>query len=394
MEKIKENAIVLGTPTTGLGIIRALARNSVPVIAIYYDNKDMGYESRYVKESIYAPHPEKCENQFIELLINCATRFEGSVLMPAIDTTLIAVSRHKSLLERYFIVACTDWEITRLFIEKQNTYALAEQVGVPAPKTIFPQSMDDVVSFSKTIHYPCLVKPYQGHLYFDIFRRKMVKVDDQDQLIIAYQQATNVGIEVMIQEYIPGDPLQGANYNSYSFNNEVLVEFTAQKIRNAPPETGSPCVLLSKHIPEVIEPGRKILKAMGFYGYACTEFKQDPRDGVYKLLEVNGRHNLSTLLAVRCGINFPQIHYDHLIRGELPSACNFQTNIYWIDIFRDFSYCPKYLLNKKHSILQFIKPYHHPHVDAIFDLNDLKPFRKRFTSLIKLVLQDAHLLKK
>ena len=385
-----EHAIVVGTPTAGLGVIRALAKIGVPVIAVYYDSKDMGYKSKYVKESIYLPHPEKCENQFIELLIKCAASYEGSLLLPAIDSTLIALSRHKSLLQRYFVVGCTDWEITRLFIEKQNTYALAEQVGVPVPKTIYPQSLGDVDRFSKEIKYPCLVKPCQGHLYFDQFRRKMAKVDDHDQLIAAYQQAINAGFKVMLQEYIPGDSQQGANYNSYSINSEVLVEFTAQKIRNGPPDTGSPCVLVSKHIPEVIGPGRKILSAMGYYGYACTEFKKDPRDGVYKLMEVNGRHNLSTMLAVRCGINFPQIHYNHLIRGELPSEQEFQNNIYWIDAIRDIGYCPQYLHDKYHSLMQFIKPYHHPNVDAIFDLKDLKPFMKRIGSLIKILRRSGH----
>src|SRR5512135_1345997 len=122
-----EHAIVLGTPTSGLGMIRALGKSGIPVIAVYYESdKDMGYKSRYVKESIYAPHPEKCQDQFIELLRNCAARFKGSLLLPAIDTTLKAVSLHKSLLEQYYIVGCTDWGITKLFIEKQYTYALAE----------------------------------------------------------------------------------------------------------------------------------------------------------------------------------------------------------------------------------------------------------------------------
>ncbi|MDD5371680.1 MAG: hypothetical protein PHQ40_21575, partial [Anaerolineaceae bacterium] len=237
---------------------------------------------------------------------------------------------------------------------------------------------------------PCLVKPCQSHLYFDAFRRKMVKVGDQDQLIAAYLEATNAGFEVMIQEYIPGEASQGANYNSYSINHEGLVEFTAQKIRNAPPDTGSPCVVLSQHIPEVVVPGRKILKEIGFYGYACTEFKLDPRDGVYKLMEVNGRHNLSALLAIRCGINFPLIHYHHLIRGELPPACDFKTNIYWIDIYRDISYCPKFLLHKQHSITQFLRPYFNAHIDAIFDFNDLKPFRKRLIELIKVFIQHLN----
>ena len=64
------------------------------------------------------------------------------------------------------------------------------------------------------------------------------------------------------------------NYNSYSFDGEVLVEFTAAKIRNAPRDTGSPCCNVSAHIAEVVEPGRRILREMGFYGYACTEFKR------------------------------------------------------------------------------------------------------------------------
>ena len=32
-------------------------------------------------------------------------------------------------------------------------------------------------------------------------------------------------------------------------------------------------------------------------GFACTEFKYDARDRTFKLLEVNGRHNLSSLLS-------------------------------------------------------------------------------------------------
>ena len=378
-----EHVFVLGTHSCGLGIIHALARKGIPVIAVHYDDKDMGYKSRYVKESIFAPHPGQYEEQFIELLLNCANRFEGSLLLPANDATLVAVSQHKKLLEQFFIVGCTDWEITRLFIEKQNTYALAEKVGVPAPKTIYSQSLDDVVRFSKTIQYPLLVKPCQGHLYIELFRKKMTKVFNQEQLIAAFQQAANAGLEVMIQEYIPGDASQGVNYNTYSFNNEVLVEFTARKIRSSPPETGSPCVLLSKHIPEVIQAGRKILQAMGFYGFSCTEFKQDPRDGVYKLMEVNGRHNLSTSLAVRCGINFPLIHYDHLMQAKLPSGSDFHTDIYWTDIFRDIPFSVNFLRNHKYSLKKFINPYLHTHVDAIVDKDDLKPFWIRLTGLIR-----------
>jgi len=378
-----EPAIVLGTHTVGLGVIRALGSMGVPVIAIYYDAKDMGYVSRYVQESIRAPHPENCEDQFIQFLIGCASRFGGGVLIPASDPTLAVISRHKNLLRRYYIVACTEWGITEGFLDKKHTYALADAIGVPAPQTTVPHSKEDVERYGEAAQYPCLVKPSQSHRYFDRFRRKMVRVDNIEEMLAAYGQATEAGLEVMLQELIPGDASQGANYNSYFVDGQALVEFTAQKVRNAPPEFGSPCVAMSKHIPEVIQPGRKILKSLGFYGYSCTEFKKDPRDGVYKLMEVNGRHNLSSLLAVHCGINFPWIQYRHLVYDEPPSNCNYQTGIYWIDMTRDVAYGLKDLGKARYTLSQYVQPYRSPHIFAILDLKDPKPFAKRCLGLFK-----------
>jgi predicted ATP-grasp superfamily ATP-dependent carboligase len=227
------------------------------------------------------------------------------------------------------------------------------------------------------------VKPSQSHRYFDLFKTKMVRVENLDQMLAAYRQAADAGLEVLLQELIPGDDAQGVNYNSYFWEGDPLVEFTAQQLRNAPPEFGSPCVVVSKDIPEVIEPGRKILRAMGFCGYSCTEFKKDARDGVYKLMEVNGRHNRSSLLSVRCGVNFAWLQYKHLILGELPSACDYRTGVYWVALARDVAYGLKRRNAERPSLAQFLQPYLGPHVFAILDWRDPKPFVLRCVSLVK-----------
>jgi len=388
-KKVSNPAIVLSTNTMGLGVIRALGNMGVPIVAVYYDARDMGYVSKYVKECVYAPHPEKSEDEFVERLVVSANRFGGGVLIPTSDATLATASRHKKLLEQYYIVACTEWEISKQFIDKQRTYALADAVGVPAPKTVVPHSIEDVERYSQAVQYPCLVKPSQSHQYYDRFGTKMVRVDNFDQMLAAYQQAAEVGLEVLLQELIPGGDSQGANYNSYFWNGEPLVEFTAKKIRNGPPEIGSPRVAVSKSVPEVIESGRRMLKAMDFYGYACTEFKQDPRDGVYKLMEVNGRHNLSTLLAVRCGINFPWLHYRHLVHGELPPSYEQRVGVFWIDVTRDLGYSLKAFSKEKSTLRQYLRPYFSSHTFAIFDLKDPKPFVKRCTDLAKTAFRTS-----
>lgn len=381
-------AIVLSAHTMGLGVIRALGVMDVPVIAMSYDREDMGCVSSYVKEVIHVPHPERFPNEFIDALMSSSSRFSGGLLIPASDETLTTVSRHKDLLEQGYTVACTDWEITKQFINKRYTYALAERLGIPVPRTLVPRSLADVERFSQTIQYPCLVKPAQSHQYYAVFKRKMVKAHTFDQLATACRQAFEAGLEIMLQEFIPGDDEQGVNYNSYFWDGIPRVEFTARHIRNAPPELGSPRVVLSEAIPEVIASGRELLKAMGFYGYSCIEFKRDTRDGVYKLMEVNGRHNRSLLLAVRCGINFPWLQYRHLIEGEMPSERPYETGVYWIDITRDIAYSATYLKEEHYAPVRYLRPYISPHIFAIFDLKDPKPFIKRCGDIVKKALQS------
>jgi len=382
-------AIVLSGHTMALGVVRSLGTMGVPVIMVHYDKKDMGHVSKYIKHSIEAPHPETHESQFINVLIDCAKEYGGGVLFPVSDETVVAVARNKDALNKQFIIACPEWDIVSQYIDKKYTYELADANGVPAPKTIVPQSVEDVENYSKKVDFPCLVKPSQSHLFYAHFKCKMFPVNNADEMISIYQQATEVGLEVMLQEIIPGDDADVVNYNAYFWDGEPLVEFTSEHIRNAPPWWGSPRVALSNKIPEVIEPGRKILKAMGFYGYACTEFKKDTRDGVYKLMEVNGRHNLSTLLAVRCGINFPWLQYQHLVENEQPTAHDFKTGIYWIDITRDVGYSLGYLKQERYSLRQYLRPYFNQHVFAIFDLKDIRPFIRRCLFLLKQGLYEA-----
>jgi predicted ATP-grasp superfamily ATP-dependent carboligase len=389
-----KTAVVLSAHNTGLGVIRALGKHGVPIVAIYYQKQDMGYVSKYVKEKVLAPHPEESEKQFIGLLIDCANCYGNSILIPADDATLVAVSKNKALLANYYIVACAEWTIAQRFIDKKYTYTLAESIGIPAPRTIAPKNESDAEEYAESTTYPCLVKPCQSHRYFEAFRRKVVKVKNADQLMSAYKQASQAGMEVLLQEYIPGEDSAGVNYNSYYWNNKPLVEFTAQKVRLSPPEFGVPAVLVSKHIPELLTPGRKIIQALGYNGYSCTEFKKDARDGVYKLMEINGRHNRSLLLSVKCGINFPLIEYNHRVLGEIPSTINYRKGIYWIDLTKDLVASIQYRKRSKFSLTRYIKPYLKPHAFAVLGITDPMPFVKRCIGILSMAWEAIFKVKK
>lgn len=367
-------AVVVGAQTAALGVVRALGRHGVPVVVFHYRPTDTAHRSRYVRQAIRIAPPEPDAAGFVEELLAAAGRFGGGLLIPTADEAVVAVSRNLSTLSRRYSVACASWEVASTFIDKRRTYALAERVGVPCPRTTVPTSSDDVRRYAEGAAFPCLVKPSEGHRFVAKFGTKMFWVETQQELVARYEQAIRAGCDVMLQEFVPGDDGAGVNYNSYWWNGMPLVEFTAAKLRGGPPAVGSPRVLQSRLVPEVLEPGRAILRAMRFSGYACTEFKRDARDGRFKLMEVNVRHNLSTALAVRCGINFPWLQYRHLVHGVPPEPARFEEGVYWIDLLRDVGYSVTRRRSERYRLAEYLRPYFDNHVFAIPSWRDPAPF--------------------
>ncbi len=191
----------------------------------------------------------------------------------------------------------------------------------------------------------------------------------------------------MIQEIIPGDASNGVNYNSYFVDGKPIAEFTARKVRIDPPFFGSPRVLISEQITEIIEPGRLLLKNLNYQGFSCTEFKKDNRDGYYKLMEVNCRNNLTGSLAVNCGINFPWIMYRHLLYGEINHQTYFSPGIYWIDLTKDFSRFFSSRKEEGYSVKEYVKPYLSKKIFAILSFQDPFPFLKRCVYLGTIILK-------
>jgi D-aspartate ligase len=382
--RVMNTALIISGHTMGLGVIRGLGIANIPIVLLTYQKSDSAIASRYVQKSITVPHPTTEEIEFVEALKAVVDCYPNAIVFPASDASLSVVSRHKAEIEAHGCqLACPEWEITRLFLDKIHTYELAEKIGVPVPRTRLISSLEELEMHRDSFMYPCIVKPHQSHLFYASFHTKMFLVNNADELSSRLQAALNAKLDVMVQEIVQGPDSNGANYNSYHYHGQGLVEFTARKIRSGPPRFGSPRVLLTQDIPEIKEPGRKILTAMEFCGFQCTEFKRDERDGVYKLLDINGRHNLSSMLAIETGINFPYLHYQHLAANVLPEPLDYQKDVYWIDLVRDLAYSLKYFGKEDNSLRDFLRPYFHQHVFAILSFKDPKPFIRRIAHLFK-----------
>jgi D-aspartate ligase len=374
-------ALVLSGQVNALGVIRGLGEKGVPVFVLHARDDDMAQASKYVRQSFRTCDPVVADRGFLEAILEHRDQLRGALLIPTSDETLAAVARSKGELESDFVVGCPGWDTIRVCLDKALTARLAEEWDIPAPRTVLPRTLDEAMAASPSLGFPLLVKPAQSHLYFRVFRRKMACVANAGELELRFSEAAAAGLDVMLQEIIPGGDDDVVNYNSYSWGGAALVEFTARQLRKAPPRYGSPRVLISEWIPDAIEPGRATIAALGFSGFANIELKRDARDGRFKLMEINARHNMSSLLAVRCGVNFPMIEYRHRIRGELPRQRRQRQGFYWSNNLQDLAFSVRGLRSEGLTLPEYLAPYAHPHCDAILDRRDLRPWLARVSHL-------------
>jgi D-aspartate ligase len=371
-------AYVLGAHEAGLAVIRSLARAGITVVAVTTSPNEHGRRSRAVNRAVTAPDPATRAREYVDLLAGLATSHGPGVVFPTTDEALEAVAAHRDELARHHLVACSDDAVAQMFLDKSRTDAVALEVGVDVPATASPTSAEELDDCIARIGFPCLVKPRESFRYHRAFGVKMKRVEDADELRAAWSEAHALGLRMLIQELVVGPETAGVNYNVYMVDGEPLVEFTSRKVRLSPPNFGYPCAVVTATVPEVVEPGRAIVRGMGIEGFANVEFKQDERTGRYRLMEVNGRPNMSGQLAVRCGVDFPLMTYRHLVDGEPPQAARCTPGVYWVDEYRDpFAVAKRWRTERGVSLRDATRPYGARHVFATFSLRDPAPFLAR-----------------
>jgi len=93
-----------------------------------------------------------------------------------------------------------------------------------------------------------------------------------------------------------------------------------RKRRQFEPMFGSSCYSTSVNEPEVEQLALRLLKSIQFHGISSVEFKRDPRDGTFKLMEINVRSPLMIGVAIDSGVDLPWLSYCELTGQPLPEA--------------------------------------------------------------------------
>ncbi len=381
--KGKENvgAVVIGGDHPGLAIARSLGPRGIPVFVID-DQHSISKFSRYTTRVVRVNDlrdPQKTVDSVLE--IGRRYGLKDWVLFPTRDETVMAFSRYRQRLAEFFRVTTPEWESTRHVWDKYNTYKLAEQIGIPSPRTWNVHSKEELQSLYSRL--PLAIKPAIKENFFYATGAKAWRAETPEQLNALFDAAAhNIQMsEIMIQEIIPGDGNCQLSYCAFFRDGSAHSILTAKRLRQHPREFGRAATYVeTADLPEIEELSQRFLRAINFYGLVEVEFKQDPRDGQYKLLDVNARvwgfHGLGQV----AGVDFPYLLFaDQLGRPAEPSRG--RAGVGWLRLLTDVPTSMSAIFRGYLSISSYIESIQRTQVESVFSWRDPLPSVAEFALL-------------
>ena len=367
--------VVLGGDFQALGVTRSLGKQRVPV---YLLDKGLciGRFSRYIWKFRKCPDAKE-DTLLFRFLVDLATRerLEGWLLYPNDDETVRFLASNKEELEKYYKVTTPPWEVARFACEKKLTYELAEKCGIAVPKTFYPRSVAELEKLD--IVFPVIIKPSVKEPFYSITGKKAIRTDSKEELCNQFNRVREIvgDSEIMVQEFIPGGGANLYSVGSLCKNGDLLAKVVARRLRQHPMDFGHATTYAETvNIPELEELAAKILKAMGYYGLSEVEFMWDPKDGKYKLIEINPRPWGWHTLAIAAGVDLPHLLYRDMLGEKVEQNGATAGQAKWIRLVTDTPTVAMALLKGKIGLNDYIRSLKGKKQFAVFSIKDPLPF--------------------
>jgi predicted ATP-grasp superfamily ATP-dependent carboligase len=334
----------------GLAAIRSLGRAGVRVLAVDHRPSALGFRSRYA-EPFVCPDPRTDETRFVAFI----RALDEVVVFPTHDEALNAIARHLGDLR--VLAPFPAWDLLERVQSKRSQLEQAEAEGIDTPRTRFPDSAREARKTAEELGLPALVKPEHPVGFKQRFRRQAFRCDSLREVEDGYARAEEFA--PMVQEFVPGGDDTLYTVGSYlARDGRPLGVFCGRKLRQTPRGIGTCRVGEALWVDEVVDAALRLLRAYGYFGLSQVEFKQDARDGRFKLMEINPRLWQWHGLAAACGVDLPRIAYADLVGDAPPDASMDGFGKRWAIT----------LLPGERPALQ--RP---PYVEAVFARDDPKP---------------------
>jgi D-aspartate ligase len=321
-------AIVVGSGLGALGTLRLLRRAGIPAYSLPAAGSHES-RSRWFRPVPGLPAALISGVPLAEMLERSA--LERAVLIPCSDAVLHAIAQLPSTLAQRFPSSTPPLAAVRQLANKAEFAHLLQSLDVPRPRTLVVTGTAELEAFAGGDFERLFLKPTDSASFIRRYGVKGCRVRDLADARAQLAKLQSDGVDVVVQEYVPGPPTNHYLIDGFAQRGgQIRALFARRRLRMAPPDFGDSSHMVSVPI-DAVEPAvhslHQILGALNYRGIFSAEFKQDARDGAFRILEVNARVWIYVEFAGRCGVDVCSMAYRDALGLELGAQPSYRCGV-------------------------------------------------------------------
>jgi len=282
------------------------------------------FASRYARVRAIAPDFAADPRGYVDALLELLDMYPARMLLPAHDGSIAALRSRRAEIEQKTALPLASEAALEIAVSKPRTLAVAEQLGVAVPLSLLVTTPAEARAAFRALGQPTVFKPAQSWAENESggARLSVNAVLSEEDAEREARYILQAGGQALAQEFLPG---WREAVSVFYADGQILARFAQRSYREFPVLGG--VSTLCESIPptrDLIEPAERLVRAIGLEGCSMVEFRRDREDRPV-LMEINARPAGSLALAVRCGVNFPQLLYNWALGRPLQPVASYRT---------------------------------------------------------------------
>jgi len=352
-------------------IVRSLGQRGIDVYTADFVPLSMSFASRFSKGHFIYPSPFKDQRSFIDCIIKNVRRLKAQVLIPVFEETFL-LSKYRDIVSDHVAMAIPDYDQVLTAHNKDRWMPLARSLGVPVPRTFSIKTLRDNGFDRSSLHFPLLIKPYQGGGAWGISH---IETLAELNALLSYDAYLDRPWErFCVQEKIRGPVHCVAMLFNHGHRRGHVVY---QQLRDLPFTGGQATLRVSIDSPVAAGHFGRLLENLSWHGICQADFIVEEGTGTPYLIDINPRFWGSLIQGIASGVDFPYLLYKIARDGDTDSVDDYEKGVVTRWVWGDLSTFPEAFRSARDKI-PFLKEYVRMFGKKIvfddFYLNDPLPF--------------------
>lgn len=295
---MKRVLILDGGSAHAMAIAECLKHSRYAVAVMCGDKNEYGYHTKFADEhylGIDSRNP-----QYPTYMMDFLRNNHFDILIPTSDSSAEFMSFYKEELSKLTGVLIPDRSVFEKGYDKNQLMTLCRECGFPHPYTVDMSKMDDEYAEEiRNFPYPGLLKPN-----LTSGARGMTLVNSIDELRAVYPLIREEYGECHLQQFIKAGGRQIKVQVMTDRKGEPVYSSVIWKQRYYPVNGGSSCCNITIENPEIAEVCCRVLKTLGWIGFADFDLIENPDTSEFLIMEINPRIPACIRSAFKSGMDY------------------------------------------------------------------------------------------